>query len=54
MKNFMLAHLSPENNFPELAYQTVSDSLSKLGATVGTDINLRVAPRAEVSPIFTM
>jgi phosphoribosyl 1,2-cyclic phosphodiesterase len=41
-KNILLAHLSHENNTPELAYNTV---LSRLGG----DFELNVAPRNEFS-----
>ena len=36
----MLIHLSKENNFPELAYQTVSEELKNK-----TNITLNIAPR---------
>lgn len=52
IKNIILAHLSKENNTPDLAFNTVSDHLSSVGAVVGTDINLSVAPRNEVSKII--
>lgn len=45
MRNFILGHLSNENNFPELAMQTTSNSLNELGITPGVDVFLEVAPR---------
>ena len=42
---FVLAHLSAENNTPELAYQTSVCSLSLCGMKEGTDYTLYVAPR---------
>ena len=44
-ERFVLGHLSHENNFPELAYQTVSQVLDAHGAAVGEDLDLDVAPR---------
>ncbi len=52
VKNIILAHLSKENNTPELAFETVSKHLSNLGAVIGGDIDLSVAPRSEVSKII--
>jgi phosphoribosyl 1,2-cyclic phosphodiesterase len=42
---FVLAHLSAENNTPELAYQTSLCSMRMAGMKEGTDFELYVAPR---------
>ena len=42
---FLLAHLSKENNTPELAYQTSLCSLQMAGMNAGRDFELAVAPR---------
>ncbi|HEX2986432.1 MAG TPA: MBL fold metallo-hydrolase [Caproiciproducens sp.] len=42
---FILAHLSAENNTPELAYQTSLCSLTMAGFQPGVDFELSVAPR---------
>jgi phosphoribosyl 1,2-cyclic phosphodiesterase len=42
---FYLAHLSPENNTPQLAYETTRCALESAGAKVGIDCELTVAPR---------
>ncbi|HEX3038357.1 MAG TPA: MBL fold metallo-hydrolase [Oscillospiraceae bacterium] len=42
---FVLAHLSSENNTPDLAYQTALCSLSMAGLQNGIDFELSVAPR---------
>ena len=42
---FVLAHLSAENNTPELAYETALCSLRLSGYRQGTDFELYVAPR---------
>ena len=41
-----LGHLSRENNFPDLAYQTTLAALKGAGATEGTDFILKVNPIA--------
>lgn len=44
LKQVMLGHLSKENNFPELAYQTVVEELMKNNSDINT-IKLSVASR---------
>lgn len=46
---FLLAHLSAENNTPELAYQTSLCSLSMNGFKQEKDFQLFVAPRENIS-----
>ena len=46
---FVLAHLSSENNTPELAYQTSLCSLSLAGLKEGVDYQLYVAPKENVN-----
>lgn len=50
-KKIVLAHLSEENNFPELAYETVKNVLERNNVSVGKDINLYVAHRNRVSEV---
>ena len=45
---FILAHLSSENNTPELALQTALCSLALAGLKEGTDFLLSVAPRENI------
>lgn len=54
MKKFLLGHLSAENNFPELALQTVTNSLNEIGVTIGLDVFLEVAPRFQHSTMVTL
>ena len=44
-RNFVLAHLSAENNIPELAHETAVCKLSEHGMKLGYDFNLCVAPK---------
>lgn len=48
MNRFLLGHLSTENNFPELALQTVANALGEAGISTES-IFLEVAPRNRVS-----
>ena len=46
---FLLAHLSEENNTPELALQTALCSLTMAGFQQGIDFQLGIAPRENVT-----
>lgn len=48
----LLGHLSSENNYPQLAYQVVSDIIQRAGLAVGGDVRLAVAQRYSVSGAF--
>ena len=48
-QKFLLGHLSAENNFPELAFQTVKNALSEKSIIAGKDVYLSVAFRDRVS-----
>lgn len=43
LKQVILAHLSEDNNTPELAYNTVCNHLAKRGAKDGIDVNIDIA-----------
>jgi len=45
----MLGHLSKENNFPELAYETVRNILKERNIDIERDIKLSVALRDKVA-----
>jgi len=53
LKHIILGHLSKENNFPELAYETVKLEVT-MGNTPykGSEIPLTVAKRDQISEIF--
>ncbi len=51
-KQFLLGHLSKENNFPELAYQTVCNALCEKKLKAGTDYTLDVAQRDRVGRVI--
>jgi phosphoribosyl 1,2-cyclic phosphodiesterase len=46
-KTVMLAHLSEENNLPELAFDAVAKSLKKCGIEAGRDIKIEVLKQRE-------
>ena len=50
LKEVMLGHLSKENNFPELAYRTVTEELMNNNIDTG-DIRISVASRSNPSKI---
>jgi phosphoribosyl 1,2-cyclic phosphodiesterase len=52
--NVLLAHLSKENNFPELAYETVKCIVEENGIFVGTDVNLDMTYRDKVSRYYSI
>lgn len=51
-KRFILGHLSKENNFPELAWQTVNNALITAGIKAREDVALEVALRNTASMVF--
>ncbi|MGI5935841.1 MAG: MBL fold metallo-hydrolase [Oscillospiraceae bacterium] len=46
--SIVLAHLSRENNRPDLAEKTVSEALEREGIRPGRDVTLKVAPEAKL------
>jgi phosphoribosyl 1,2-cyclic phosphodiesterase len=52
VKEVLLGHLSKENNFPELAYETVKGILEEEKVKVNEDIKLDLAPRSSVSRCY--
>ena len=53
LKQVMLGHLSKENNFPELAYQTVIEKLIQSNFDENS-IRISVASRIEPSKIIAV
>jgi len=51
-KCIILAHMSKENNTPDLAYAAVDDALRQAGAVPGENVSLLVAPRSEHSKLM--
>ncbi len=51
-KAVILAHLSKENNLPELAYSTVAEVLAQSGLVPGRDFALEVAPRCHPGTLW--
>lgn len=54
VRQVLLGHLSKENNFPELAYETVKSILEQNKVNIGKDIELDVAPRRGISKCYNM
>lgn len=54
VKQFILGHLSKENNYPELAFKTVCNALNAAGIEEGGDINIEVAPFDKMSGLYVI
>ena len=54
LKQAMLGHLSKENNFPELAYQTVINELMNNDSFDKNSLQLNVASREEHSKLINV
>jgi phosphoribosyl 1,2-cyclic phosphodiesterase len=52
LRHVLLAHLSKENNFPELAFETVKEILTARKIKVGMDINIDLTYRDRVSKVY--
>jgi len=50
----LLAHLSKENNYPQLAYQTVADILMENGVQPGKDIQIDLTYRDRASNFYQL
>ncbi len=53
-KTVALAHLSRQNNFPEMAWQTLANAVEEAGFLLGRDLEAKVLVRDTVSEIFTV
>lgn len=53
-QRILLGHLSRENNFPELAYETSKGILAENDIIVGQDVKLDILLREEVSDIYKL
>lgn len=53
-RDVLLAHLSHENNFPQMAYQTIKNILEEEKIYIGQHIKLYTALREEVSEIYVV
>ncbi len=51
-RRILLAHLSKENNFPEMAYQTVKNILEEENYYIGKHVELSTIVRDEVSILY--
>ena len=53
-REVVLAHLSKETNFPEMAYQTIKNSIEEKNIYIGRNIELDIIVRDSISPVFTL
>ena len=54
VRRVFLAHLSKENNMPELAYQTVVNCLEEEGIYIGEELKLSILLRDCISDYYTI
>lgn len=54
VNKFILAHLSTDNNTPDLAYSNIVMRLKSIGAKEGEDYQLMVAPKVNEGNIFIL
>ena len=53
-RRILLAHLSRENNFPEMAYQTVKNLLEENSCCIEKNVCINIIEREEMSALFTV
>jgi len=53
-RQILLAHLSKENNFPEMALATMENVLEEKGVAPGNQIKVSVLPRTEISSVYRL
>ena len=53
-RHVLLAHLSRENNFPEMAYQTVKNLLEEKNYYIDTNVCINIIARDEMSALYTV
>ncbi len=52
-ENILLAHLSKDNNFPELAYQTVVNIIEEKGIIANRDVNIDLTYRDRPTKLYS-
>lgn len=53
-RRVLLAHLSQENNFPEMAYLTVKNLLGEKALNIGKSVHIDIISRDEMSEVYTL
>ncbi len=53
-ENILLAHLSKDNNFPELAYQTVVNIIEEKGIIANKDVNIDLTYRDKPTKLYNL
>ncbi len=51
-KTVALAHLSKQNNFPEMAWQTLANAVEEAGFRIGRDLEVKILVRDTISEVF--
>lgn len=53
-KNILLGHLSKDNNFPDLAMETMRERLAREDICMGVDVNVGMTYRDRISGLYTI
>lgn len=53
-RHVLLAHLSKENNFPEMALQTIKNLLLEEDFYVGENVNIEMIMKDKISPVYSL
>ena len=53
-RHILLAHLSKENNFPEMAYLTIKNLLEEKNHRIGAGLRVNIISRDELSALYTI
>jgi phosphoribosyl 1,2-cyclic phosphodiesterase len=53
-RQFVLSHLSQNNNYPELAFSSIVDTLDSNGIVEGKDVVVEVAEQHKLSSLFQL
>lgn len=53
LKRVILAHLSEENNCPEIAFETVVEALTRCGKKEGSDVFVEVASQNDIGELYS-
>ena len=54
VKQIVLAHLSEENNTPEVCYNTICTYLESVGIIEGVNIKIDISPPSDIGPVFVL
>jgi phosphoribosyl 1,2-cyclic phosphodiesterase len=54
IRQVLLAHLSRENNFPEMAFQTIKNLLQESGFYIGKNVQVEMIVKDQISQMYQL